>query len=252
MEILVLVKQVPDTATRIKIDASGKDIERDGITLVLNPYDEFAVEEALRLKEAHGGTVTVLTLGPAKADEALRSALAMGADEAVRLDGEAADALQAAWALAGAATRLAPDLVLCGKQAVDDDQAAVGVLVAEFLNWPQVTVAVSLTVDPGAKTGTARREVEGGLMEVTFSLPAVVTAQKGLNEPRYPSLPGIMKAKRKEIAVQAPDLSLAPGLEIVRLMPPDERKAGIILRDLAGPEAGRELVRLLHDDAKAI
>lgn len=252
MEIAVLIKQVPDTATRIKIDASGKDIQRDGLTWVLNPYDEFAVEEALRLREAHGGTVTVLTLGPARADEALRSALAMGADEAIRLDGEASDALQAGWALAAAARGLGPDLILTGKQAVDDDQAEVGVLVAEFLDWPQVTVAVSLSVDPTAKTGTAKREVEGGLQEVSFSLPAVITAQKGLNEPRYPSLPGIMKAKRKEIRVEPPDLSMAPGVEILRLTPPEARKAGVILKDMPGPEAGRELVRLLHDDAKAI
>ncbi|MHB1505458.1 MAG: electron transfer flavoprotein subunit beta/FixA family protein [Sulfobacillus sp.] len=252
MQILVLVKQVPDTATRIKIDADGKDIQRDGLTLVLNPYDEYAVEEALLLKELHGGTVTVLTLGPAKADEALRSALAMGADEAVRVDGQPADALQAGWALAQAAKALAPDLILCGKQAVDDDQAEVGVLVAEFLNVPQVTVAVSLSVDPAAHSGQAKREVEGGVQQVAFSLPAVVTAQKGLNEPRYPSLPGIMKAKRKEIAVQTADLGIAAGVELVGLTPPAPRKAGTLLKDLPGADAGRELVRLLHEDAKAI
>ncbi len=252
MQILVLVKQVPDTATRIKIDADGKDIQRDGLTWVLNPYDEYAVEEALLLKELHGGTVTVLTLGPAKADEALRSALAMGADEAVRVDGQPADALQAGWALAQAAKALAPDLILCGKQAVDDDQAEVGVLVAEFLNLPQVTVAVSLSVDPAAHSGQAKREVEGGVQQIAFSLPAVVTAQKGLNEPRYPSLPGIMKAKRKEITVQAADLGIAAGVELVRLTPPAPRKAGTLLKDLPGADAGRELIRLLHEDAKAI
>ena len=252
MQTVVLIKQVPDTATRIKIGPDGKDIQRDGLTLVLNPYDEYAVEEALRLREQHGGTVTVMTLGPARADEALRSALAMGADEAVRVDGKPQHALQVGWALAQAIRTLSPDLILCGKQAVDDDQAEVGALVAEFLDLPQATVAVALSVDPSAHSASAKREVEGGLQQVAFSLPAVVTAQKGLNEPRYPSLPGIMKAKRKEIAVLSADLGIEPGLELVRLTPPEARKAGTVLKDLSGADAGAELVRLLHEDAKAI
>lgn len=252
MDIVVLVKQVPDTATRIKVAPGGKDIDREGISLVVNPYDEFAIEEALKLREKNGGTVTLLTLGDAKTEEALRTGLAMGADEAIRLDGASQDPLQAARAIAQALKEIPHDLILAGKQAVDDDQSQVGPLVAEFLDLPQATVVVALEVDPAGRTGRAKREIEGGAQWVEFSLPAVITAQKGLNEPRYPSLPGIMKAKRKEIQVRPAALDGTAGLTPIGLSLPEPRKAGKILKDMDPAQAAKELTRLLHDEAKAI
>lgn len=252
MDIIVLVKQVPDTATRIRLASSGRDIEREGITWVVNPYDEFAIEEALRLREAHGGAVTVVTLGPARAEEALRTALAMGADEAVRLDGESDDPLQAARAIAGWMKGQTFDLVLTGKQAVDDDNAQIGPMVAELLDLPQATVVVEFEVDPASKAAKAKREVEGGHAWVALGLPALVTAQKGLNQPRYPSLPGIMKAKRKEINVQPADLVSERSTEIVALSLPPARSSKEILKDMEPAVAARELVRLLHEEAKII
>ncbi len=252
MDTVVLVKQVPDTATRIKVGPDGRDIDRTGVTMVLNPYDEFAVEEALRLREAHGGTVTLLTMGDARAEEVLRTGLAMGADEAVRLDGASADPLQTAHALASQLKTMRFDLILCGKQAVDDDNAQTGALIAEILDLPQATVVVALKVDPAEKSGEATREIEGGHARVKFSLPAVVTAQKGLNDPRYPSLPGIMKAKRKEIAVHPADLSGPVGTSTISLEPPPPRAQGTVITEPDPAKAAHELARLLHEQAKVI
>ncbi len=252
MNVVVLVKQVPDTATRIKVSSGGVEIDPRGVNYVMNPYDEFAVEEALRVKELHGGQVTVLTVGGEKADEALRTALAMGADEAVRVSADAKDPLTTARAIASVVRELGPDLVIAGKQAVDDDQGQVGSLVAALLDWPQVTVVTELELSP--EGGVAEREVEGGVEVVEFSLPAVLTAQKGLNEPRYASLPGIMKAKRKEIRQVAVDAAVTgePVLRTTALHVPEERSAGIILRDMDAAALAKELVRLLHEEAKLI
>jgi len=252
LDTVVLVKQVPDTATRIRLDPSGRGIVRDGVTWVVNPYDEFAIEEALKLREAHGGSVRVLTLGPQRAEEALRTALAMGADEAVRIDGETDDPLQAATALATWLKAHPFDLILTGKQAVDDDNAQIGPMVAELLDLPQATVVVELEVDPASKAVRAKREIEGGHVWVAFELPGLVTAQKGLNEPRYPSLPGIMKAKRKEIAVEAASFPELRGVELMGLSLPEPRSGGRILKDLDAESAARELVRLLHEEAKVL
>ncbi len=252
MNIVVLVKQVPDTATRIKIAASGTEIDRQGVNFVVNPYDEFAVEEALRIREKHGGQVTVLTVGEEKAEEALRTALAMGADEAVRVSAAVSDPLTTARAIASAVKELQPDLVIAGKQAVDDDQGQVGALVAALLDWPQVAVVTKLDLEGSG--GVAEREVEGGVEVVEFSLPAVITAQKGLNEPRYASLPGIMKAKRKEIRQIAVDQSQvgSPVLRIGALQLPPARSAGKVLTGMDAQAAAAELVRLLHEEAKLI
>jgi electron transfer flavoprotein beta subunit len=252
VQIVVLVKQVPDTATRIRIAAGGTDIEREGVSYVVNPYDEFAIEEALRQKEKHGGQVTLVTVGPARAEEALRTGLAMGADEAVRVEAEGLDGLQTARVLAGVVRELGADLVLAGKQAVDDDQGQVPSQLAELLGWPQVTQCVALDLDPGTGAGTARREIEGGVAVLAFRLPAVVTAEKGLNEPRYASLPGIMKAKRKEIRVVAAGDAGAPTVRIRSLALPPERKAGRIFRDMPAAEAAKALVQALHEETKLI
>jgi electron transfer flavoprotein beta subunit len=261
LNIIVLVKQVPDTETRIKVKPGATDIDREGVNMVLNPYDEFAVEEALKIKEAKGGSVVVLTMGEQKSEEAVRTALAMGADRAKRLDGAefaGADAYSTAKALAKAISAEQYDLILCGKQAVDDDCAQVGALVASMLGIPVVNVAVKLEVGEGSVKAT--REIEGGHEVVEASMPCMVTAQKGLNEPRYPSLPGIMKAKKKELKpVSLGDLGLGAGdvgaagakTKLVEMTPPPERKAGQVFEGEAA-EIVPKVVRLLRDEAKVI
>lgn len=255
MKILALVKQVPDTATKIRVNPGDTAIQTDGIKWVINPYDEFAIEECLRLRERFGGEVVVVTLGPKRVEEAIRQALAMGADRAVHLDTDGElDSQAAARVLARACQDEGFDLIMTGKQAVDDDQAQVGPLVAVQLGLPQVTVVLTLEVDPQARRIRAERELEGASEWVTLPLPAVVTAQRGLNEPRYPTLPNIMKAKKKEVKVIAVDslgVSLDRWVRIEALSLPPERPAGKILT--GDPvEAAQELARLLHDEAKVI
>jgi len=200
MKIAVCVKQVPATDTRLTLHASGKAIEYADVTMVLNPYDEYAVEAALRLKEAHGGETVVITLGPEKAAEALRTCLAMGVDRAIHVTTDevtGADSWSVARALAEVLKKDVYDVIVFGKQAVDDDNGAVGIQTAECLGLPHVSAVVGIHIAPDMRRGTFEREVEGGIDVVESSLPVVLTAQKGLNEPRYPSLPGIMKAKTK-------------------------------------------------------
>jgi electron transfer flavoprotein beta subunit len=258
MKILVAIKQVPDTATQVKIAGDGKSIETAGITWIVSPYDEFAVEEALRIKEKRGqGEVVAVTLGPDRAKEALRSCLAMGADRAIHVNDPAfndADTLTTAQALAAVIKQEQPDLVLVGRQAIDDDMGAVGAQLAEVLGWPCAYWIMEEAVDADGKTVKAARQVEGGLEVFDIGLPAVLAAQKGLNEPRYPTLKGIMGAKKKEIKdMKASDLGVtpAPQLSIVSLEALPPRAAGrIIDGDLA--TAVKELVRSLREDAKAI
>jgi electron transfer flavoprotein beta subunit len=258
MKILVAIKQVPDTATQVKIAGDGKSIETAGITWIVSPYDEFAVEEALRIKEKRGqGEVVAVTLGPERAKEALRSCLAMGADRAIHVNDPAfnnADTLTTAQALAAVIKQEQPDLVLVGRQAIDDDMGAVGAQLAEVLGWPCAYWIMEEAIDAGGKTVKAARQVEGGLEVFDIGLPAVLAAQKGLNEPRYPTLKGIMGAKKKEIKdVKASDLGVtpAPQLSIVALEALPPRAAGRIIEgDVA--TAVKELVRSLREDAKAI
>jgi electron transfer flavoprotein beta subunit len=264
MNIVVCVKQVPATEARIKVRPDGCDIDRTNLSYVVNPYCEFAMEEALRTKERLGrGEVTVISLGPAKVAEALRTCLAMGADQAIHLRDDAfegGDSFTTALVLATALRRLDFDLLLFGKQAVDDDQGAVGIQVAELLDLPHVAVVNKLEIDAAHRMVVAHRQIEGGIEVVETSLPAVITCQKGLNEPRYASLPGIMKAKQKplqELDSKALGLNTsevgAAGakLKLVRLISPPARTAGKILQ---GPlaEAVRELVRLLREEAKVL
>jgi electron transfer flavoprotein beta subunit len=259
MKIVVCIKQVPDTATQVKIAAGGQSIETAGITWIVSPYDEFAVEEALRIKEKRGqGEVIVVSLGPDRVKEALRSSLAMGADRAIHLNDSAwaeADTLTTARALAAAIKQESPALVLCGRQAIDDDMGAVAAQLAELLGWPCASWIMEEAVDGDAKTIRVGRQVEGGLEVFDLPLPAVVSAQKGLNEPRYPTLKGIMGAKRKEIKdLKAGDVGLAgaaPQLSLVGLEALPPRPPGrIIPGDV--PAAVKELVRSLREDAKAI
>jgi len=259
MKILVAIKQVPDTATQMKIAGDAKSIETAGITWIVSPYDEFAVEEALRIKEKRGqGEVVAVTLGPERAKEALRSCLAMGADRAIHVNDPAlanADTLTTARALAAVIKQEQPGLVLVGRQAIDDDMGAVGAQLAEVLDWPCAYWIMEETIDADGKTVKAARQVEGGLEVFDVPLPAVLAAQKGLNEPRYPTLKGIMGAKKKEIKdVKAGDLGLgsdAPQLSITKLEALPPRPPGRIVEgDVA--TAVKELVRSLREDAKAI
>jgi electron transfer flavoprotein beta subunit len=256
MKIVVCVKQVPDTETRIRI-ADGKVAESD-VNWIVSPYDEFALEEALRIKEAKGGEVVLLSLGPDRVASALRSGLAMGADSAVHLKDpkfDEADTLGVAHALAAAVKTLSPDLVLAGQQGVGGDNSQIPGMLAEILDWPQVTVAVKVEIQDGK--AVVEREVEGAHETWETTLPAVISAQKGLNEPRYASLKGIMAAKKKLIETKdaaalalSPEV-LAPRSRVVAMEMPAAR--GSVKMIEGDPETqSRELLRLLHEEAKVI
>jgi electron transfer flavoprotein beta subunit len=259
MKILVPIKQVPDTATQVKIGADPKAIDTAGITWIISPYDEFAVEEALRIKEKRGqGEVVAVSVGPDRVKEALRSALAMGADRAVHVKDpafDAADTLMTARALAAVVTQESPALVLCGRQAIDDDMGAVTAQLAEVLGWPSLYWIMEETIAADGKTVRVGRQVEGGLEVFDVPLPCVLAAQKGLNEPRYPTLKGIMGAKKKELKeVKADALGLkpeAPQLSVVKLEALPARPPGRVIPGEV-KEAVSELVRSLREEAKAI
>ncbi|HEV8675097.1 MAG TPA: electron transfer flavoprotein subunit beta/FixA family protein [Methylomirabilota bacterium] len=259
MKILVLVKQVPDTATQMKIGGGARSIDTTGITWIVSPYDEFAIEEALRIKEKRGqGEAVAVTMGPERAKEALRSCLAMGADRAIHVNDpalEGADTLLAARALAAVVKLEQPRLVLTGRQAIDDDMGAVGAQVAELLGWPCLSWVMEEAIAEDGSKVRAGRQVEGGLEVFELPLPCVLTAQKGMNEPRYPTLKGIMGAKKKEIKdLKAGDLGLgetARELEVVALEALPPRPPGRILTGEA-KDIAHELVRALREDAKAL
>lgn len=251
MDIIVCIKQVPDTTTVIQIDSSNKDIVRDGITQIISPYDEFAIEEALALRETHGGNVVLLSVGPESAKEALRSGLAMGADEAIHVVTEtspmALDSLATAKLIAKALDGRSYDMVLLGRQAIDDDALQMGSLVAELLNIPQVTTVIKLEVN--GNQIKAHRTVEGGMQVVETSLPVLLTAQKGLNTPRYPSMKGILQAKKKSIQeLNASELGvdLANKVVLESLTLPPARPAGRIVGSVD------ELVKALAEEIKVI
>jgi electron transfer flavoprotein beta subunit len=257
MRIIVCVKQVPDTETRIRINPAGNGIVEDDINWIVSPYDEFAVEEALKIKEAKGGEVVLLSLGPERVTSALRSGLAMGADSAVHVKDaafDATDCLGVARALAAAIKTLEPfDLVLTGQQGVGGDNSQVPGLLAEILDLPQVTVAVKIEILEGS--AKVDREVEGGHEAWETPLPAVISTQKGLNEPRYASLKGIMAAKKKAVKVlDGAALGLSappPKASIVSMeLPPGRPSVRMVQGD---PDTqARELVKLLHEEAKVI
>jgi len=261
MNVIVCVKQVPDTAAKVEMSSDGKSIDTTDLAYVLNPYDEYAVEEGLKLREKSGGEVTLVTMGPKRADEALRTGIAMGADKAVhvcddRLEGS--DAISTARVLSTVIKTLQYDIVLCGKLAVDTNNGQVGQMVAEFLDIPHETFITKLEVKDGK--AVIEREVEGGKEVVQTSLPALFTTEKDLNKPRYPSLPGIMKAKKKEVtlldvaALKLEEGSVGSAGSLVRLsdisMPP-KRTGGKILEGDT-PDAVKELVKSLHEQLKVI
>jgi electron transfer flavoprotein beta subunit len=247
---VVCIKQVPDTETRVKVAADGRSLDSAGVTWILNPYDEFAVEAALALREQQGGgEVVAISAGPAGVATTLRTVLAMGADRAIhlRVDGAAPDPLTVARALAEAIRPLDATLVWLGKQAVDDDQAQVGPMVAELLQLPCVTALATFQMQ--GEQIVAERDIEGGREVIAVTPPAVLTTDKGLNEPRYASLKGIMAAKKKPLE-ERPFPSGAAHLEVLSLELPAPRSAGRIVGH--GVEGVAELVRVLREEAKVI
>lgn len=262
MDIVVLVKQVPDTESLVQVAPDGVSIKKDEIKWIMNPYDELAVEEALRIREAKGGTVTIVSFGGPKAQETIRTALAMGADKGLLIQDPAAeggDALATARILAAAVRSLPHDLVIAGQRGVDEDNWQVGAGVAEFLGIPHVSLVIKAEVLDGRIR--CRRTVDGGSVVVEAPLPMLFTTQRGLNEPRYASLPGIMKAKKKPLEVKtAADLGVdasrvgAAGRRVTvkALRLPAQRQA---VRMITGDNPGAvaaELVRVLHEEARLI
>ncbi|GAC1495813.1 MAG: electron transfer flavoprotein subunit beta/FixA family protein [Candidatus Limnocylindrales bacterium] len=254
MKIVACVKQVPDSTTKIKVAADARSVVTEGITWSISPYDEYAVELALEHKDGDPATtVSAVSVGPARAKDALRAALAMGCDDATLVTGDGVDMATAAEivaALAAVATELAPDLVVCGKQASDDDQGLVGPALAELLGWPHVALVTKFASADGALE--IWKEVEGGHEVWKAAGPVVLTVQKSAKEPRYPSLPGIMKAKKKEIPERAFATADGPRVEITKLEPPPQRGAGKILKDGDPASLATELVALLRDEAKVL
>jgi electron transfer flavoprotein beta subunit len=250
MKAVVCIKRVPDTATNVKVGPDGKSIDPTGIEWVVNPYDEFAVEEALKIKEKAGaGEVEILSLGPAEAATQIRSCLAMGADRGVLLkdDRKNTDCYSTAVALAAALKDMKFDILLFGKQAVDDDGAQVPGLVCQKLGLPLVSVVVKLEINDG--NAKAHREIEGGHEVIETKLPAAFTCQKGLNEPRYASLKGIMAAKKKPLE-EKPATVAEPALQVLKMEYPPVRPAGRVVGK--GGEAAPVVVQLLHTEAKVI
>ena len=247
MKILVALKQVPDTETKIKVAADGRSLDPADVKWIMSPYDEYALEEAIRIKEAKGAEVIALTVGGDAGKDVLKNALALGADTAVLLKGDGqSDAFAVAQMSATYAQDRGFDLILCGNKGLGGDNAAMGPMLAELLGVAQANVIVKLELGEG--TFKAEREVEGGSEIVEGALPAVITAQKGLNEPRYASLKGIMAAKKKTIE----ELDAAPvtsGAQVSALVLPPERAAGRKLEGDAAAQA-QALFQALKDEAK--
>ena len=254
MKIVVCVKYVPDTAIKVKVAPTGIDVDLTDITLIVNPYDEFAVEEALKIKEKHGGEVIVVGAGSEAATAGLRTCLAMGADSAILVQDASldnADSFVIGTVLSHVCRDLQPDLILFGKHAIGVDNGQVPAVVAEQMELPQASVVTKLEIQD--KSFHVEREIEGASEIIEGSLPAVITAQKGLNVPRYASLKGIMAAKKKKIAVQTLDSigisadDLKPRISVEQItLPP-----GKILKGEAS-EVAPQLVKLLHEEAKII
>ena len=250
MNIFVCVSHVPDTTTKVQVGGDGKSIDPAGVTYILNPYDEYAVEAGLQLKEARGaGEVTVVCVGPDAVKETIRKGLAMGADKGIHIKAdEPRDSFGIARAIADALKDRSADVVFCGRQSIDYDGWQMAGLLGEMLDIPSVSTATKLEI---AEDGTinAERDIEGGTENIVSKLPAVISAQKGLNEPRYPKLQGIMQAKRKPIEDVEP-AAYENRVEVLAMSKPPVKAAGKIVGE--GPDAVKELVRLLHEEAKVI
>jgi electron transfer flavoprotein beta subunit len=246
MKILVPVKRVVDYNVKIRVKADGTGVELANVKMSMNPFDEISVEEALRLKEAgKAEEIVVVSIGPAKAEETIRTALAMGADRGILIEtDEAVEPLAVAKLLKGVVEAENPGLVILGKQAIDDDSNQTGQMLAALLKWGQATFASK--VELSADSAKVTREVDGGLQTIDVKLPAIVTTDLRLNEPRYASLPNIMKAKKKPLDKKTPadfGVDLAPRLKVLKTEEPGGRKAGIKVKSVA------ELVEKLKVEA---
>ena len=263
MRILVVVKQVPDSRATLSVLADGSAIDKAGLKFVCNPFDEFGAEQAVRLREKRSDVeeIVAITIGPADAVPTLRTALAMGADSGVHVvvdESAMHDELYLARAIAAAVTRdeRGFDLVLCGKQGIDNDAGELGPALAELLGLPHIGAIVELAISEGGDHAEARRQIEGGVEVVETALPVLLTCEKGLVEPRYPSLPNIMKAKKKP--TETVDAKTLPGMagtvpatSLVGLAPPPAREACRMIEGTAEAMA-KELVRVLREEAKVI
>lgn len=258
MKIGVCVKKVPDTETRVRIAADGFSLLMDDVNYVINPYDEFAIEEALKIKEQSGnGEVVLISAGDEDTVKILRNGLAMGADRAILVQDPAVgqtEPYDVARCLARVIQNEGMDLVLFGKQGVGQDYQQIPVMVAEILAWPSIAVVTKLGLD-GVRV-KACREIEGGEETVECSLPAVISAQKGLNTPRYASLKGIMAAKKKTVETKTlPDLGLSPltspSWQTIKVEPPPVRPSGQLISGEPADQV-KKLVELLHHEAKVI
>ncbi len=255
MKIYVLVKQVPDTETNIKID--GAKISEAGVKWIVSPFDEHALEESLRLKDKVGGTITAVALGPQRCQEALRTAYALGVDNAIHIKDDSYNVLDVGYAAAVLAALLkaeGADLVLAGHIAIDSQSSSVPGMIAEALGCANINNAIELTVE-GDKI-RCKREIEGGTAVMETTKPAVISAAKNLNDPRYPSLKGIMASKKKKVEERAvADViggAAVPKIEVVSLEPPPARPPGRVL-DGADPKAkAAALVKVLREEAKVI
>lgn len=264
MKILVLIRQVPDSTTAIKIRPDGEDIERAGVKMVVNPFDEFAIELSVQLRERGSpvSQITALIVGPTSAAATLQPPLAVGADDAIHLQDpvfDKLDELQLAAVIANVAKAGGYDLILCGKQEIDLDSGQTGPALAEFLDMPHVGACTKIEFAADGKSFTANRRIEGAEEVVAIALPAVVTCEKGLPEMRYPSLPNLMKAKKKPVKVMtkadiagfADLVGTIGGTEVHKFEPPPQRPPGKILKGDVS-ETVPQLVKLLREEAKAI
>lgn len=250
-KILVPIKRVPDYAVKPKILPDGSGVQTEGVKWIVNPFDEIAVEEALRIKEARGDVeVVVMSIGPQAATEQVRTALAMGADRAILVVTNAAiDSDAAHRVIAAFAKKEEFRLIIMGKQSIDSDANQTGQLLAADLGIPQATFASKVVIDESWSSATVTREVDGGLETITVTLPAVITTDLRLNEPRYPSLPGIVKAKKKpleEVALESLGIDVAPKVRIVKVEAPAARKGGVKVSNVS------ELVQKLQNEAKVL
>lgn len=264
MKIIVCIKQVPDTATKIAIKEGSTEISTDQVQFVLNPYDEYAIEEALRIKERKEDTnVTIVSIGPDRAEEAIRTALAMGADCAYHINDDAftgSDNYITSSILAKVIGKMEYNLILTGKQAVDDDAFFVGPALAEILDIPHVSVITELLFSDDYQRATIKRQVEGGSEIVEVPLPALFTCQKDLNVPRLPSMKGIMSVKKKkvinldlaDVGMERDQVGIEGSLvKTLSLSLPPDRSGGKVLKGTVG-ETTKELARLLREEAKVI